>query len=307
MLFPFFTAEVKCGKEGLDVADRANTNSMTIALRAVVELYRQAGEVTKVHRETLGFSISHNDGSVRIYGHYPEINGDTTTYHRTAIREFSYADNNAQERDTTYRFVWNVFTIFAPAHLKRLKEVIGCLRDPLSPAANARTPDQTPTTSGDNAVPVTPVKSNPGMFAKPGPPQRHNSATVSQQVEQQRREIMAQFDQLQKTSRQQLQEAKEREDKLQKEAKEREDKLQKEAKEREDKLQKEAKEREDKLLAQLEQLQMTSRQQQQEAKEREDKLMVQLQQQQKEMREQHTQLMKMLTQKMAPAQDTEKM
>ena len=136
-LFPFFTAEVKCGKEALDIADRANTNSMTIALRAVVELYRQAGEVTKVHRQTLGFSISHDDGSVRIYGHYPEIDGDTTTYHRTAIRAFSYADNNAQERETAYRFVWNMFTIFAPAHLKRLKEAISCLRDPLYPAANA--------------------------------------------------------------------------------------------------------------------------------------------------------------------------
>jgi len=240
MLFPFFTAEVKFGKEALDVADRANTNSMTIALRAVVELYRQAGEITKIHRKALGFSISHDDGWVRIYGHYPEIGGDMTTYHRTAIRAFSYADNNAQERETAYRFVWNMFTIFAPAHLKRLKEAIGCLRDPLSPAANARTPSQTPTTSGDNATPLTPVTSNSGSgFVKPGPPQRHNSATVSQQVEQQRREIMAQFEQLQKTSREQ----------------------------------------------------------QQEAKEREDKLMVQLQQQ-------HTQLMTMLTQKTASAQDT---
>ena len=129
--------------------------------------------------------------------------------------------------------------------------------------------------SGDNAVPLTPVTSNPGpMFVKPGPPQRHNSATVSQQVEQQRREIMAQFEQL-KMSRQ---EAKEREDKLmdqlqqqQQEAKEREDKLQKEAKEREDKLQKEAKERQDKLM------------------------------------EHYTQLMEMLTQKMGSAQDTNEM
>jgi len=50
-------------------------------------------------------------------------------------------------------------------------------------------------------------------------------------------------------------------------------------------------------MAQFEQLQKTSREQQQEAKEREDKLMVQLQQQ-------HTQLMTMLTQKTASAQDT---
>lgn len=309
ILFPFFTAEVKCGREGLETADRANTNSMTIALRAVVELYRRAGEVTKVHREILGFSISHNHESVRIYGHYPEISGDTTTYYRTPIRRFFYADDNDQERETAYRFVWNMFTIFAPAHLKCLKETIGRLRDPLSSTTDAtdeRT-SLTPTLSGGNVASLTPVTSSSNsVFVKPGPPLRHNSATVSRQMEQQRGEIMAQFEQLQRTSGQQQQEAKEREhkllaqleqlrkeakereDKLQKEAKEREDKLQKEAKEREDKLQKEAKEREDKLLTQFEQLRK-------EAKEREDRL-----------QKQHTQLMTLLMQKTEPPQDAKK-
>ena len=167
--------------------------------------------IVRLVRSWRFIAIFHNDGWVHIYKHYPEIDGDTTTYHCTAIWAFSYADNNAQERETAYRFVWNMFTIFAPAHLKRLKEAISCLRDPLYPAANAWTPFQTPTMSGDNAVPLTPVTSNPGpMFVKPGPPQRHNSATVSQQVEQQRREIMAQFEQL-KMSRQEVEE---REDKL---------------------------------------------------------------------------------------------
>ena len=65
--FPFFTCEVKCGTQALDIGDRANTNSMTIVLRGVVELYRRAGRVMDVHRRILGFSISHDDKNVRIY------------------------------------------------------------------------------------------------------------------------------------------------------------------------------------------------------------------------------------------------
>ncbi|KLU89203.1 hypothetical protein MAPG_08177 [Magnaporthiopsis poae ATCC 64411] len=38
MYFPFLTCEVKCGS--LDIADRQNTHSMTLAVRAIVELFR---------------------------------------------------------------------------------------------------------------------------------------------------------------------------------------------------------------------------------------------------------------------------
>jgi len=37
MYFPFFTCEVKCGAMALDVADRQNAHSMTLAVRAVVD------------------------------------------------------------------------------------------------------------------------------------------------------------------------------------------------------------------------------------------------------------------------------
>jgi hypothetical protein len=40
MYFPFFTCEVKCGAAALDIADRQNAHSMTLAVRGVVELFR---------------------------------------------------------------------------------------------------------------------------------------------------------------------------------------------------------------------------------------------------------------------------
>ncbi|KAL8650891.1 MAG: hypothetical protein Q9210_003554 [Variospora velana] len=40
LYFPFLTCEVKCGAAALDVADRQSAHSMTLAVRAVVELFR---------------------------------------------------------------------------------------------------------------------------------------------------------------------------------------------------------------------------------------------------------------------------
>ncbi|KAK4206103.1 hypothetical protein QBC37DRAFT_242996, partial [Rhypophila decipiens] len=40
MYFPFLTCEVKCGAAALDIADRQNAHSMTLAVRAIVELFR---------------------------------------------------------------------------------------------------------------------------------------------------------------------------------------------------------------------------------------------------------------------------
>lgn len=51
MYFPFLTCEVKCGAEALDVADRQNAHSMTLAVRAVTELFRAVNREAEVHRQ----------------------------------------------------------------------------------------------------------------------------------------------------------------------------------------------------------------------------------------------------------------
>jgi predicted nucleic acid-binding protein len=40
MYFRFLTCEVKCGAAALDVVDRQNAHSMTLAVRGIVELFR---------------------------------------------------------------------------------------------------------------------------------------------------------------------------------------------------------------------------------------------------------------------------
>jgi hypothetical protein len=55
MYSPFLTCEVKCGAAALDVADRQNAHSMTLAVRGVVELFRIVKREKELHREILAF------------------------------------------------------------------------------------------------------------------------------------------------------------------------------------------------------------------------------------------------------------
>ena len=109
MYFPFLTCEVKCGAAALDIADRQNAQNMSVALRALVVLFRSVKREKELDRETLAFSISHDHTSVRIYGHYPVIEGDKTTFYRHSIHKFDFTALEGKEKWTVYKFVKNVY------------------------------------------------------------------------------------------------------------------------------------------------------------------------------------------------------
>lgn len=124
MYLPFLTCEVKCGAAALDVADRQNAHSMTLAVRGIVELFRLVKREKELHREILAFSISHDHRAVRIYGHYPVIDGNKTTFYRHPIHDFSFTALDGKEKWTTYKFTKNVYDIWMPTHFKRICSVI---------------------------------------------------------------------------------------------------------------------------------------------------------------------------------------
>jgi hypothetical protein len=132
MYFPFLTCEAKCGAAGLNVADRQNAHSMALAVRGVVELFRLMKRENELHREILAFSISHDHCSVRIYGHYPLIDGNETTFYRHPIHKFDFTAVEGKEKWTAYKFTKNVYDIWVPAHFKRICSVI----DQLPPDVN---------------------------------------------------------------------------------------------------------------------------------------------------------------------------
>jgi hypothetical protein len=127
MYFPFLTCEVKCGATALDIADRQNAHSMTLAVRGTVELFRLVKREKELHREILAFSISHDHETVRIYGHYPVINGNKTTFYRHPIRKFDFTELKGREKWAAYRFTKSVYSIWMPTHLKRICSVIDTL------------------------------------------------------------------------------------------------------------------------------------------------------------------------------------
>lgn len=127
MYFPFLTCEVKCGNVGLHIADRQNAHSMTLAVRGIVELFRLVKREKELHREILAFSISHDHETVRIYGHYPVIDGGKTTFYRHAISKFDITHKAGMDKWTSYKFTKNIYDIWMLTHFKRICSVLDAL------------------------------------------------------------------------------------------------------------------------------------------------------------------------------------
>lgn len=126
MCFPFLTCDVRSCEESLVLADCQNTRSMTLAVRAIVEVFRLANRESELDGKFLAFSISHDHDMVRIYGHYPAINNVTakTEFYRHQIRSFSLTDRDGTDRWTAYRFIKNVYDLWASKHFKYICSAI---------------------------------------------------------------------------------------------------------------------------------------------------------------------------------------
>ncbi len=97
---------------------------MTVAVRGVVELCRAVKREKELHREILAFSISHDHRAVRIYGHYPVIDGSKTFFYRHPIHELSFTALEGKDKWTAYKFTKNVYDLWMPTHYKCICSVI---------------------------------------------------------------------------------------------------------------------------------------------------------------------------------------
>ncbi|KAL7924680.1 hypothetical protein ACQKWADRAFT_285660 [Trichoderma austrokoningii] len=123
--FPFLTYEML--DNALDEADLMNAHSMTLAVRGVIELFRLVNRQHELHRQILGFSLSHDCTSVRIYGHYAEIDGGHTTYYRHEIHSYTYEYEDEEGKWAAHRFVKNVYEKWVPGHYERICSAINQL------------------------------------------------------------------------------------------------------------------------------------------------------------------------------------
>ena len=130
MYFPFLTAEVKCGNEALNIADRQNAHSAAVAANAIVELYRLVQRQDELNQKILVFSISHDNEAVRMYGHYALIKGGHTLFYRDPVDKLDFTRKDGKEKWTPYTFTRNVYDIFYPIHYERICSAINQLPNP---------------------------------------------------------------------------------------------------------------------------------------------------------------------------------
>src|SRR5947199_1553516 len=72
----------------------------------------------------LAFSISHGHMTVRIYGHYPVIDGNKTTFYRHPIHNFAFTALEGKEKWTAYKFTKNVYDVWMLIHHNCMCSVI---------------------------------------------------------------------------------------------------------------------------------------------------------------------------------------
>ena len=124
MYFPFLICEAKCGELGMSEAERRAMQRSSIAIKAVVELYRKVSRAHELDHKILAFSISHTHRMVRIHGHYACTTGAKTRYFRHLLHSSDFIILNGKYRWTAYDFTRSVYDQFVPEHMERIRSVL---------------------------------------------------------------------------------------------------------------------------------------------------------------------------------------
>ena len=159
MYFPFFACEAKSGTGDLDVADKQNAHSMTMAVRGIVELFKLINREDELHRKILAFSISHDASFVKIYGHYALIKDRAAKFYRHSIHEFSFTAQNGKDKWTAYQFTKNVYFEFMPELHKLICSAIDQISLPQA-SQGSNPPQQIPL--NDSFASTEPESEEPG-------------------------------------------------------------------------------------------------------------------------------------------------
>lgn len=138
MYFPFLMCEVKCGNDGLDIADRQNMHSCSVAVRALCRIEEEANKFRAEKKEPgqiLVFSISHNHQDAHLFAHYAVAKEEKQLFYRHRIRKFDLTDSDGLL--AIHSCVRNVLKHHMPAHVARLKDAIGALPEPIVPSGSS--------------------------------------------------------------------------------------------------------------------------------------------------------------------------
>ena len=208
--FPFLICEAKSGEEGLNKAHRQNIHSASIAVRAIIELYREAfresdpNRVSKLYGQILVFTISHNHNMVHLHGHYAVISEDfpgKLEFYRYEIALFSLTLDEGRDRFRTYNFVQNVYEKFAPEHRKRIKDAVAHLKTPGERTGISFSASSLALEESDSQANSQDTTQEEGVFQVPGEPasaaQKKQQNRIQAQMQQTNKKLQEKNDSLQ--------------------------------------------------------------------------------------------------------------
>ncbi|KAM3084605.1 hypothetical protein ACMFMF_001959 [Clarireedia jacksonii] len=107
MYFPCLMLEVKGGTVGLDIADRQNGHSATVAVFGIVNLFRKLEREKELHGKYLVFSVFHDHRMARLYGYKAIIDGEKTYCYRDDMDAFDIKARKGKNKWKSLQFCLN--------------------------------------------------------------------------------------------------------------------------------------------------------------------------------------------------------
>ncbi|KAK3669805.1 hypothetical protein LTR78_010322 [Recurvomyces mirabilis] len=129
MYYPFLICEVKGSDRPVDAAERQAMHSASIAVRALIQLYRKISAADELDGKVLVFSIAHDASMIKVFGHFAKIEGDKLTFFRHQLYLSDIAtDLRSKTSSRAYKITRAIYEVFFPQHLARIKSVLSKLR-----------------------------------------------------------------------------------------------------------------------------------------------------------------------------------
>ncbi|KAI5366167.1 hypothetical protein Slin15195_G076900 [Septoria linicola] len=129
MYYPFLICEVKGSDRPIQEAERQSMHSASIAVRAIVQLYRKISATDEVDRRILAFSVAHNNTTVKIFGHFARVEEQKLTFFRCRLYTADFAtDFGSDEWAKPYGIIRAIYDVFFPQHLARITGALTRLR-----------------------------------------------------------------------------------------------------------------------------------------------------------------------------------
>ncbi|KAK6442640.1 hypothetical protein LTR95_001119 [Oleoguttula sp. CCFEE 5521] len=129
MDFPSLICEVKGSDKPVDAAELQAMHGASIAVRALIQLYRKLSAAEELDGKVLVLSIAHDASMIKVFGHFAKIEGAKLTFFRHQLYLSNIAtDLRSEASSRAYKITRAIYDVFFPQHLARIRSALSKLR-----------------------------------------------------------------------------------------------------------------------------------------------------------------------------------